>query len=230
LKKSLVLIIVLATMFFLVFQSANAQEPTPTPEVTSEKKEVLLESADHITYSSQDEKFIARGNVTAIQGKNRILCQELNFDLENNQGVFGGNVTITRDKTEITSATMEGDFDQELYQFSGDVILKKEREEDSGTSTIIWKAPSLSFNGETEEAKSESGCEIVWKETTIKADKASYFPEDDEKNQLERIELEGQIFITENERELQVGKAVYYLDSETLEAENIIKAKFIIED
>jgi len=42
--------------------------------------------------------------------------------------------------------------------------------------------------------------------------------------------MEGEILITEKERELQVGKAVYYLDSETLEAEKIIKAKFILGD
>ena len=91
---------------------------------------------------------------------------------------------------------MEGDFDEELYQFSGDVILKKEREEETGTSTIIWKAPTLTYNGETEEARSENGSDIVWKETTIKTDRAVYFPKDDEKNQLERIEMEGEILIT----------------------------------
>jgi len=114
--------------------------------------------------------------------------------------------------------------------FSGDVVLKKEREEENGTSTIIWRTSSLSYNGETEEARSENGSEIIWKETTIKTDKAVYFPEDKEKNQLERIEMEGEILITEKERELQVGKAVYYLDTETLEAEKIIKAKFILKD
>jgi lipopolysaccharide assembly outer membrane protein LptD (OstA) len=231
LKKHTVLVIFVAFFLLLVGQSLDAQEPTITPEEnTPEKKEVLLESADKITYDSKGETFVAIGQVIAIQGKNRIQCQELNFNLKDNTGVFEGNVTVTRDQTEIIATSMEGDFDEELYQFSGDVILKKEREEETGTSTIIWKAPTLTYNGETEEARSENGSDIVWKETTIKTDRAVYFPKDDEKNQLERIEMEGEILITEKERELQVGKAVYYLDSETLEAEKIIKAKFILGD
>ncbi|HCU22441.1 MAG TPA: hypothetical protein DF698_06065 [Candidatus Atribacteria bacterium] len=230
-KKHTVLIILVVLFLLLVGQSLDAQEPTVTPEEnTPEKKEVLLESADRITYDSKGETFVAIGQVIAVQGKNRIHCQELNFNLKNNTGVFEGNVSVTRDKTEIIATSMEGDFDEELYLFTGDVILNKEREEENGTSTIIWKAPALTFNGETEEAWSENGSEIAWKETTIKTDKAVYFPKDEEKNQLERIEMEGEIFITEKERELQVGKAVYYLDSETLEAEKIIKAKFIIGD
>lgn len=229
-KKQFIHLIFIALMVITVFQGANAQEPTATPENTPKKKEVILESADKIKYDSKGETFIATGQVTAIQGKNRIKCQELNFNLKDNKGTFSGSVIITRDKTEITATTMEGDFDQELYGFTGDVVLKKERVEDSGTSTLIWKAPSLTFNGNTEEARSESSSDITWKETTIKADKAAYFPKDDAKSQLERIELEGQIFITEKEREIQVGKAVYYLDTETLEAEKIIKAKFIIGD
>jgi len=231
LKKHTVLIILVVLFLLLVGQSLDAQEPTVTPEEnTPEKKEVLLETADRITYDSKGETFVAIGQVIAVQGKNRIHCQELNFNLKNNTGVFEGNVSVTRDKTEIIATLMEGDFDEELYLFTGDVILNKEREEENGTSTIIWKAPALTFNGETEEAWSENGSEIAWKETTIKTDKAVYFPKDEEKNQLERIEMEGEIFITEKERELQVGKAVYYLDSETLEAEKIIKAKFIIGD
>ena len=230
-KKHTVLIILVVLFLLLVGQSLDAQEPTVTPEEnTPEKKEVLLESADRITYDSKGETFVAIGQVIAVQGKNRIHCQELNFNLKNNTGVFEGNVSVTRDKTEIIATSMEGDFDEELYLFTGDVILNKEREEENGTSTIIWKAPALTFNGETEEAWSENGSEIAWKETTIKTDKAVYFPKDEEKNQLERIEMEGEIFITEKERELQVGKAVYYLDAETLEAEKIIKAKFIIGD
>ena len=230
LKKHIIHIILVVLFLCTVCQNVYSQEPETTPENTPEKKEVLLESADRIKYDSKAETFIATGQVTAIQGKNRIQCQEINFNLKDNKGVFTGNVVITRDKTEITATTMEGDFDQELYLFSGDVILKKERKEESGTSTIFWKAASLTYNGETEEAQSESGSEINWKETTIKADKAVYFPKDEAKGQLERIELDGQILITEKERELQVGKAVYYLDSEVLEAEKIIKAKFILKD
>jgi len=230
LKKHIHLLIFIILLIFIAYQSVWAQEPTATPEKTSEKKEVLLESADKIKYDSKGETFLATGQVIAIQGKNRIQCQELNFNLKDNKGTFSGNVMITRDKTEITATSMEGDFDQELYVFTGDVVLKKEREEKEGTSTILWKAPTLTYNGNTDEARSENGTNITWKETTIKADKAAYFPKDEAKGQLERIELDGQILITEKERELQVAKAVYYLDTETLEAETIIKAKFIIRD
>ena len=230
-KKHLVHIILIVLLLLVVGQSLDAQEPVATPEKnTPEKKEVLLESADKITYDSKGETFVAIGQVIAVQGKNRIQCQELKFNLKDNTGVFGGNVNVTRDKTVISATSMEGNFDEESYVFSGDVVLKKEREEENGTSTIIWRTSSLSYNGETEEARSENGSEIIWKETTIKTDKAVYFPEDKEKNQLERIEMEGEILITEKERELQVGKAVYYLDTETLEAEKIIKAKFILKD
>ena len=187
-KKHTVLVIFVAFFLLLVGQSLDAQEPTITPEEnTPEKKEVLLESADKITYDSKGETFVAIGQVIAIQGKNRIQCQELNFNLKDNTGVFEGNVTVTRDQTEIIATSMEGDFDEELYQFSGDVILKKEREEETGTSTIIWKAPTLTYNGETEEARSENGSDIVWKETTIKTDRAVYFPKDDEKLSLIHI-------------------------------------------
>ena len=72
-KKHVVLVVFVAFFLLLVGQSLDAQEPTITPEEnTPEKKEVLLESADKITYDSKGETFVAIGQVIAIQGKNRI--------------------------------------------------------------------------------------------------------------------------------------------------------------
>ncbi|MCX6091015.1 MAG: LPS export ABC transporter periplasmic protein LptC [Candidatus Atribacteria bacterium] len=226
-KRYSVLLIITSFFLCFVFQFAGAQTPTPSPE-KKEKKEVLLEKADKIKYDSQNEQFVASGNVIAVQGKNRIQCQDLSFSLKDNQGTFTGGVAVARDKTTIRSTSMDGDFDQDRYTFDGEVELKKERQEKEGTSTILWKAQKLAYNGNTEEAQSEEGVEITWKQTTIKAQKASYFPKDEARNQLERIELDGQVFITEKEREIEVNRAVYYLDTETLEAETIIRARFIL--
>jgi lipopolysaccharide export system protein LptA len=70
--------------------------------------------------------------------------------------------------------------------------------------------------------------EISWKEIRIKADKVHYFPKSE--GQEERMLLEGQVLITEKNRELEVAKAMYYLDSETLDAEGITRGKFLIEE
>lgn len=199
----------------------GAQETAPT------KKEVLLERADRIRYDSRGETFTASGQVVAIQGENRIQCEELFFNLRENRGTFRGQVVVTRGKTEIRAHNMEGDFDRETYQFQDGVELRKERQEEEGVSFIVWKAPSLFYNGDNEEAWSEGGVEIHWKELTIRADKAHYFPRSG--NQEERMVLEGQVLITEKNRELQVAKATYYLDSETLDAEGIARGKFLIE-
>lgn len=200
----------------------GAQEPTPTT------KEVILERAERIQYDSKEETFVASGQVIALQGKNRIQCEELFFDLKENRGTFQGQVLVTREKTEIRSQRMEGDFDTEIYQFQNQVELKKEREEkEEVPSFIFWKAVALSYNGKNEEAWSEGGVEISWKEITIKADTVHYFPKGE--NQEERMLLEGQVHIIEKNRELEVAKAIYYLDSETLDAEEIIRGRFLIE-
>ncbi len=200
----------------------GAQEATPTT------KEVLLERADKIKYDSKGETFVASGQVVAIQGENRIQCEELFFNLKENQGDFKGQVVVTRGKTEIRAQSMSGDFDTEIYQFKDQVELKKEREEEEGTSLILWKASVLSYNGKSEEAWSEGGVEISWKEIRIKADKVHYFPKGE--GQEERMFLEGQVLITEKNRELEVQRATYYLDSETLDAEGITRGKFLIEE
>ncbi len=197
-------------------------------EEAKKTREVLLEQADKIQYDSQKETFLAQGNVVAVEGENRITCQELAFNLRENKGIFSGQVVVTRERTVIQASRMEGNFDEELYLFSGEVLLKKERSNEE-TTYIIWKAPQLSFNGETEEAWSENGAEITWKEISLKADKVFYYPKDEATQQEERIVLEGNVLITEKEREIQVEKAVYYLDSEVLEAEGVIKATFVIE-
>lgn len=216
------LLLVAIFLIFMTFACAWGQE--------GEKKEVLLESAEKITYDSKNETFNASGNVVIIQGKNRIECGELSFDLKENRGSFQGGVRVTRDKSEIRSLTMEGDFDAELYTFGGGVELRKEREEDGETSVILWKTQTLSYNGKNEEAWSEGKVEIIWKEVVLRADRAHYFPKDEAKNEEERMLLEGNVFITEKEREIQVAKAIYFLDTETLEAEGIIRAKFLIKE
>jgi lipopolysaccharide export system protein LptA len=42
--------------------------------------------------------------------------------------------------------------------------------------------------------------------------------------------LEGNVVITEKEREIQVAQAVYFLDTEKLEASGITRAKFVIRE
>ncbi len=194
------------------------------------EKEVFLESAEKISYDSKNEVFTASGNVVVVQGENRIECQELVFDLKHNQGSFRGGVRVTRGKTEIRALAMEGDFDAELYLFSGGVELRKTREKDGETSVILWKAETLSYSGKNEEAWSEGKVEITWKEVVLRADRAHYFPRDEARNEEERVVLEGNVAITEKEREIEVAKAVYFLDTETLEAEGITRARFLIKE
>lgn len=228
---------VLLLASFLLFlpcsfaQEVQTNEAAQGAQEAQDNKEVILEKAEKIRYDSAGEIFVASGRVIAIQGENRIQCQELTFNLKDNQGIFKGEVVVARGKTEIRSSLMEGDFDAEIYLFKEGVELKKEREEEEGeTSFIFWKAPLLYYNGNTEEAWSEEGAEIEWKETKIKADQAHYYPENGEGGEKERIVLEGKVFITEKDREMEVTKAVYYLDTEVLEAEGITRARFLIEE
>ncbi len=199
-------------------------------EAEGERREVILESAERIRYDSQQEKFEAFGNVTAIQGKNHIITQEMDYDLQANTGIFLGGVTVTREDTIILAREMEGDFDGEIYLFREDVELQKEREEDEGTSTIFWRTALLHFQGDTEEAWSEDHSDIEWKDITISAAQVRYYPGNEETAEEERMEMSGDILILEKDREIRAGTAVYYLDSEILEAENIISARFIIGD
>lgn len=193
-------------------------------------KEVTLERAERIAYDSKNEVFTASGNVVVIQGENRIECQELTFNLKDNRGSFQGGVRVTRGKTEIRALAMEGDFDAEVYTFSGGVELRKTREEEGGTSVIVWKAEALAYNGKNDEAWSDGAVEITWKEVTLRANRAHYFPKDEAKGETERVVLEGDVVITEKDREIAVARAVYFLDTETLEAEGITRAKFIIKE
>jgi lipopolysaccharide export system protein LptA len=218
--------ILLCLLTFLLVPSmwAFGQEKAP------ETKEVILERAEKITYDSKNEVFNASGNVVIIQGENRIECGELSFSLRENRGSFRGGVRVTRGKTEIRALTMEGDLDRELYTFHEGVELRKERESEGETSVILWKAETLSYNGKNEEAWSEGGVEIAWKEVLLRADRAHYFPKDEAKGEEERMVLEGNVVITEKEREIQVAQAVYFLDTEKLEASGITRAKFVIRE
>lgn len=233
-KKNVILIIGSIFLVLLLSWTVAAQEE---PEVNSadeelangDNKEVVLEQADSIRYDAQNEVFIAQGGVVAIEGKSRIECEKLEFNLKENTGVFQEKVVVRRDKTEINSQIMRGDFDQDLYFFEGEVILRKEREEEDGTSTIVWLAPSLTFEADTEKAWSEGGVEIAWKDTSIQAQKAFYYPEDEESGEPEKIVLAGKTLISEADREIEAEGATYYLDSEVLEAEKVIRATFQIE-
>jgi len=224
LKKSWGWMVVILAVFLGGYGGAEEGPlPTPTP------KEVILEKADRIKYDSKGETFLASGKVVAIQGENRIQCEELSFNLKENRGTFSGGVVVVRGKTEIRAQTMEGDFDTELYQFQGQVELKKERKENEGeTSFIVWKSTVLSYHGGSEEAWSENGVEIEWKDIRLRATKAHYFPERGE--EAERLALEGEVLIVEKERELEVAKAIYYLDTEILEAEGIVRGKFLVQE
>lgn len=193
-------------------------------------KEVFLEQAEKISYDAKNEVFTASGNVVVVQGENRIECQELVFDLKENRGSFRGGVRVTRGKTEIHALTMEGDFDAEIYTFAGGVELKKTREKDGETSVILWRAETLSYSGKNEEAWSEGGVEITWKEIFLRADRAHYFPRDEAQKQEERVILEGNVAVTEKEREIAMARAVYFLDTETLEAEGVTRARFVIKE
>lgn len=193
-------------------------------------REVFLERAEKISYDAKNEVFTALGNVVVVQGENRIECQELVFDLKRNRGSFRGGVQVTRGATAIRALTMEGDFDAELYTFAGGVELRKTRAEDGETSVILWKAATLSYNGKNEEAWSEGGVEITWKEIVLRADRAHYFPRDEAQKQEERVVLEGNVAVTEKEREIAMAKAVYLFDTETLEAEGVTRARFIIRE
>lgn len=218
--------ILLCLLAFLLVPSVWAFGEEKSPGT----KEVILERAEKITYDSKNEAFNASGNVVVIQGENRIECGELSFSLRENRGSFRGGVRVTRGKTEIRALTMEGDFDRELYTFQGDVELRKERESEGEASVILWKAEALFYNGKNEEAWSEGGVEITWKEVLLRADRAHYFPRDEAEGEGERVVLEGNVVITEKEREIQVAQAVYFLDTETLEASGITRARFVIRE
>jgi len=240
LRKILTWGVLIFASFLLFLPGSFAQEtqndqPVQDVQETQQEipsdKEVILEKAEKIRYDSAGEIFVATGGVVVIQGENRIQCQELTFNLKDNKGSFKGEIVVTRNDTEIRSSLMEGDFDAEIYLFKEGVKLKKERQEEGEeVSFIFWRASLLHYNGETEEAWSEEGVEIEWKETKIKADRAHYYPGKEGTGEEERIILEGNVFITEKDREIEVAKAIYYLDTEVLEAEGIIHARFIIQE
>jgi len=221
--------LVLALSFAVAAQEETAADTASSELTAGDNNEVVLERADSIRYDAQNEVFIAQGKVVAIEGKSRIECERLEFNLQQNTGVFQEKVVVRQDKTEIRAQTMQGDFDQDLYFFEGEVTLEKERQEEDGTSTIVWSAPSLTFEADSERAWSEGGVEIVWKETSIRAQKAFYYPANEESGELERIVLEGELLISEPDREIEAEGATYYLDSEVLEAEKVIRATFQIE-
>ncbi|HSV31157.1 MAG TPA: hypothetical protein VLH40_03930 [Atribacteraceae bacterium] len=229
---AVVLISLLMSSFLGAQEAENgtAEVFVGEPDAGETVREVVLERAERVRYDSLKNIFEALGNVRAIQGQNLIETQEMEYNLETNTGVFRGGVVVTREATVIRSETMDGDFDAELYLFQGGVELTKERQEEEGTSTIFWKAQEISFDGNTEEAWSEGAAEITWKEVNISAQRVHYFPADEGAGTLERMAFEGEVIITEQEREILAERAVYYLADEVLEAENIIRARFIIED
>lgn len=94
---------------------------------------------DYLKYTSSQKLAYMRGNVSLTDGKNKLWCEELTYNLGTKTGVYNNNGTLQADSTIVTSKTGIYNVKTHEARFGGDVIVTDPqyytRSEDMGYNT-----------------------------------------------------------------------------------------------
>jgi lipopolysaccharide assembly outer membrane protein LptD (OstA) len=210
-NRFLLISIALSLIILLAF-SASAQE---------EKKESVVNiEADNVTYDKSTDKMIFEGNVIIIQEDITLTAQEADFDVDKKIGQIKGNIKLVQSDITITGETLEAFLNDKRYIFQEKVILIQERkDEEEKEDNITWNCNNLEIFTDTQDLTATGEVKILKKDYTITAEKAVY------NDKEQKITLTGKVRIEEEGGRWITGdKAVFYIDSERLEAEGNVRS------
>ena len=213
-NRFLLIFIILSLSMFLTF-CAFAQEETEEKE----ESEVNL-TADNVTYDKNIDKMLFTGNVIITQEDIILTAQEADFDVDKKIGNIKGEIKLVQSDITITGETLEAFLNDKRYIFQEKVILVQERkDEEEKEDNITWNCNNLEIFTDTQDLTATGEVKILKKDYTITAEKAVY------NDKEQKITLTGKVRIEEEAGRWITGdKAVFYIDSERLEAEGNVRS------
>ena len=213
-NRFLLIFIIFSLIMFLPF-CAFAQEETEEKE----ESEVNL-TADNVTYDKNIDKMLFTGNVIITQEDIILTAQEADFDVDKKIGNIKGEIKLVHSDITITGETLEAFLNDKRYIFQEKVILVQERkDEEEKEDNITWNCNNLEIFTDTQDLTATGEVKILKKDYTITAEKAVY------NDKEQKITLTGKVRIEEEAGRWITGdKAVFYIDSERLEAEGNVRS------
>ena len=213
-NRFLLIFIIFSLIMFLPF-CAFAQEETEEKE----ESEVNL-TADNVTYDKNIDKMLFTGNVIITQEDIILTAQEADFDVDKKIGQIKGDIKLVQTDITITGETLEAFLNDKRYIFQEKVILIQERKDkEEKEDNITWNCNNLEIFTDTQDLTATGEVKILKKDYTITAEEAVY------NDKEQKITLTGKVRIEEEAGRWITGeKAVFYIDSERLEAEGNVKS------
>ena len=97
--------------------------------------------SDYLRYTSSKKLALMSGNVQLTDGKNRLDCEDLTYDLGTKTGVFSNWGTLKNDSTTVTSRTGEYNVKSHEARFTGKALITDPQ--------YVTKSEDVGYNTET---------------------------------------------------------------------------------
>ena len=213
-SRFLLTFIIFSLIIFLSF-SVSAQE-----EKKETEESVVNIEADNVTYDKSTDKMIFEGNVIVTQEDITLTAQEADFDVDKKIGQIKGDIKLVQSDITITGETLEAFLNDKRYIFQEKVVLIQERKDkEEKEDNITWNCNNLEIFTDTQDLTATGEVKILKKDYTITAEEAVY------NDEAQKITLTGKVRIEEEGGRWITGdKAVFYIDSERLEAEGNVRS------
>ncbi len=242
--RTLTILLAASLAALLVAVPVVAQEPEEPGGLVEDENRARIESADHLRYDPDEEKYYLNGNVVFSHQDIKLYCDEAVYDYDNNSAEATGNPKIVEPETTITGDVVEANFDDEVATIVGNVtaVTQKKPEEDEAADeeaaaeaedgdeepprdfeelhekkTTITCEKIVHEYGEDVEVTTATGrVKAVQEDKTVYADRAVY----EEKKDL--LTLTGDVrIITDKGDELRCPKAVISTEEDWIRAEDV---------
>ena len=213
-NEILLIFFVLSLIMFLSFCASAQEEKKETEE------SVVNIQADNVTYDKSTDKMIFEGNVIITQEDITLTAQEADFDVDKKIGDIKGDIKLVQSDITITGETLEAFLNDKKYIFQEKVILIQERkDEEDKEDNIIWNCNNLEIFTDTQDLTATGEVKILKKDYTITAEEAVYNDKEQKITLTSKVRIE-----EEGGRWITGDKAVFYIESERLEAEGNVRS------
>jgi len=204
----------MSLIIFLSFCASAQEEKKETEE------SVVNIQADNVTYDKGTDKMNFEGNVIVTQEDIVLTAQEADFDVDKKVGQIKGDIKLVQSDITITGETLEAYLNDKRYIFQEKIVLIQERKDkEEKEDNITWNCNNLEIFTDTKDLTATGEVKILKKDYTITAGEAVY------NDKEQKITLTGKVRIEEESGRWITGdKAVFYIDSERLEAEGSVRS------
>ncbi len=121
------------------YQNSSTKNFEAFGDVRISQQDGTQGTSDYLRYTSDKKLAFMSGNVTLVDGKNRLKCEELLYDLGTKTGTYSKWGTLHSDSTDVTSQTGVYNVHTKDARFKGDVLITDPRyhivSEDLGYNT-----------------------------------------------------------------------------------------------